>query len=166
MYHLLKKLDAHRVNQYFVDKEINEYEDAVVESSKAKFPLRFSVVQITEDQWIGKITMKELMTLGSSQLINYNENAQRVLKRIVKDGEEYYRIQLNKTAVNAIKESLELDRYIPNTITLNIPQDDSSVFSYNDTKKEMVIKEIGMFDILDGYHRYIAMSNIHPKSFV
>ena len=160
LYHLLKKLNEKEINKYFTDKEIKEYEGIIVESEKVKFPLRFNVVQIADDQWIGKITMKELMDLGSSQLINYNENAQRVLKRIIRGGEEYYRIQLNKAAVEAIKESLLLDRYIPNTITLNIPQDDDNRFSYDESAQEMIIKSLHMFDILDGYHRYIAMSNI------
>ena len=165
LYHILKKLNDKTIKKYFTDKEIKEYECIVIESEKVKFPLRFNVVQIADDQWIGRITMKELMDLGSSQLINYNENAQRVLKRIVRGGEEYYRIQLNKSAVDAIKESLILDRYIPNTITLNIPQDDDNHFVYNTEINEMVIKNLNMFDILDGYHRYIAMSNIfvqHP----
>ena len=160
LYHLLKKLDNKSVSSYFLDKEIVEYDSTVIESEKVKFPLKYKVIQIADDQWIGKITAQELMNLGGSQLINYNENAQRVLKRIVRGGEEYYRIQINKAAVEAIKESLLLEHYIPNTITLNIPEDDETHFVYNEENSEIVIKKLSMFDILDGYHRYIAMYNL------
>lgn len=164
LYHLLKKLNEKIVVDYFTDKEIKEYEEIVLEPDKAKFPLTFKVVQIEEDQWIGRITMKEIMALSNSQLINYNENAQRVLKRIVRGGEEFFRIQLNKRAVEAIKESLLLDRYIPNTITLNIPKDDESRFVFDEDNSEMTIKKLRMFDILDGYHRYIAMCNVFVQN--
>ena len=164
LYHLLKKLNEKIVVDYFTDKEIKEYEETVLEPDKAKFPLTFKVVQIEEDQWIGRITMKEIMALSNSQLINYNENAQRVLKRIVRGGEEFFRIQLNKRAVEAIKESLLLDRYIPNTITLNIPKDDESRFVFDEDNSEMTIKKLRMFDILDGYHRYIAMCNVFVQN--
>lgn len=161
LYHLFKKLDEKRVGIYFEDNEINEYEGEVVKIDRVSFPLRYNVIQVDEDQWIGKISMKELIALGNAQLINYNENAQRVLTRIIKNGEEHYRIQLNKFAVEAIKESLLLQRYIPNTITLNIPKNDKSDFVYHQSTNELIIKNIGMFDILDGYHRYIAMSNAY-----
>ena len=159
LYHILKKLNAKRISEYFTEKEIKEYENEIITQEKIKFPLRFKVVQICSDQWIGSITAKQLMALSGAQMINYNENAQRVLKRITRGDEEYYRIQLNKTAVAAIKESLELERYIPNTITLNIPESDSD-FVYDESSNEIIIKKLKMFDILDGYHRYIALNNL------
>ena len=160
LYHILRKLDKDSVDKFFTEKEQAEFSKEKFEAKDVKFPLKFKAIQIKDDQWVSSITVKELMNFSKAQMINYNENAQRVLKRIIKGGEEVYRIQLNKAAVNAIEESFRLGRYIPNMLTLNIPQDDDSDFFYNETTGELVIKKIKMFDILDGYHRYVAMCNL------
>lgn len=101
------------------------------------------------------------MKFRDAQLINYNENAQRAMKKVVEGNDVFYQISLNKKAVEGIKESFNNNTYISNTITLNIPVDGE--FIYNG--EELVITKLEHFDILDGYHRYIAMSeitNINP----
>lgn len=158
---LLNKLAPKEVTKYFDDNEIKKYKSFKHETEAAEFPISFDVIQIKGNQWIGKITVSELMKLSNSQLINYNENAQRVLKRIVRDDVEYYRIQLNKKAIEKIRQSFEEQKYIPNTITLNIPEDNKSKFYYDNDNKQLIVKSVKAFDILDGYHRFIAMSNAY-----
>lgn len=153
----LKKIDEKKLNLYFNDSEIEKYGSSKFVEKKLSFPLKFEMVQIAEDQWIGKITVKELMKLRDAQLINYNENAQRTMERVISGETEYYRIALNKQAVEGIIESYENETYISNTITFNIP--DESDFYYEDGK--LYIRKIDHLDILDGYHRYIAMSKIY-----
>lgn len=146
-------------NEFFDKSEIKEYSKKF-KAGKLKFPLTFDVVQIREDQWIGKITVKDLMQLRDAQLINYDENAQRPLQRIVnKDDIETWKIALNKQAVEKIKESFENRDYLPNTITLHFHEDPSNY--YNEEEKCIYIGKEEPFDILDGYHRYIAMSDIY-----
>ncbi len=144
--------------EFFTPSEIERYLDAEWYIEKAKFPLEFDMTLINDEQFIGKISVKELMKLKDSQLINYNENAQRTMKRIVRGEAEYYQISLNKDAVYSIMESFKSDIYIPNTITLNLPDD--AVYYYDEVEKKLVIKKAEYLDILDGYHRYIAMSKV------
>ena len=158
-YHILRKLNERAIPKYFSQTSINAYEKSKYENLKVSFPLEFDAIEIVRDhQWIGKFDVKTLMELGDSGLINYNENAQRILKRITIAGEEAYKISINKKAVQSIKTALENDRYIPNTITLNIPE--GSDFRYSEKTKKLIVKDLKAFDILDGYHRYVAISSI------
>lgn len=156
-YVFLTRFDEKKLNNFFSNSEIEKYRNSKYAEKKLSFPLKFNMIQISEDQWIGKISVKELMKLRDAQLINYNENAQRTMERIISGETEYYRIALNKQAVEGIVESYENETYIPNTITLNIP--DGSDFYYEDGK--LFIRKVDHLDILDGYHRYIAISKIY-----
>ena len=146
------------LSSYFTHAEINSYSAQRWIETSVKFPLVFDMTKINDEQFIGKISVKTLMQFKDAQLINYNENAQRTMRHVVKGETEYYQISLNKEAVNAIVNSYTSDIYIPNTITLNLPED--SVYVYDEKKKQLVIKETSGLDILDGYHRYIAMSKV------
>ncbi len=119
--------------------------------------LAYDMIQIDDDQWIGKITVRELMQLREAGLVNYNENAQRVMKHVTRGKEEFYIVSVNKKAVLSMEELFENGQYIPNTITLNMPEDTN--FSYRNGT--LTIKNIDHFDITDGYHRYLAMSNLY-----
>ena len=153
---MLSVIDEPKIRLCFTEKEIQTFQNSKFKTDKVKFPIKWKMMQVSEDQWIGTISVKQLMLLRNEQLINYNENAQRKLKRVVAGEEEWWTIDVNHDAVNKIVESYRNGTYIPNTITLNIPED--SEFHYDgDT---LIINEISSFDILDGYHRYVAMSYI------
>ena len=152
---------ARVTQQFYTQMEYKTLSKSKWEVATIQFPLRFDMTKINETQFIGHISVKELMLLKDAQLINYNENAQRTMKHIVKGEMEYYQIALNKEAVYAIIDSYEGELYIPNTITLNLPED--AEFTYDDKKKQLVIQETEL-DILDGYHRYIAMSKIYSQN--
>ena len=153
--------DSHKIEDYFSAREIKEYETTKFKPLKFSFPIKWNMIEVSEgNQWIGKITVKELMRLRDAQLINYNERTQRTLKRVVKNEDfEYYQIYLNRGAVDAIMDSYNKGQYIPNTITLNLPED--ADFRYSDGM--LTIKNAERLDIIDGYHRYIAMSNIYNE---
>ena len=153
--------DSRKVEDYFSDREIKEYETTKYKPLKFSFPIKWQMIEVSEGtQWIGKITVKELMRLRDAQLINYNERTQRTLKHVVNKDFEYYQIFLNRNAVDAITDSYLNGRYIPNTITLNLPED--AEFDYSDGT--LTIREADKLDIIDGYHRYIAMSNIYNQN--
>lgn len=122
--------------------------------------LEFKAWEICEDQWSGRIMASELMMLRDAQKINYNPNAQRVMKRYTKGTEECFRIWINQKAVKEMEELFENGTFIPNAITLNMPE--GTDFDYSDDGI-VTIKHIKHFDITDGYHRYIAMSNVYNK---
>ena len=154
-------LPIEKLNEYFTKAEVKELSKAKWFVDRVVFPLRFDMVKITDEQYIGHISVKELMRLKDAQYINYNENAQRTMRHIVKGEMEYYQIALNKEAVYAIMDSYDSDLYIPNTITLNLPED--ADYSYDEKKHQLVIRDAEYLDILDGYHRYIAMSKKHSQ---
>lgn len=145
------------LNYYYTDQEINQYLKSKYQVDKIKFPLRFKMIQVKEDQWVGSVTAKTLMKLRAAQLINYNTNAQRTMKKIVRGDKEIYRISLNQNAVNEIKNSYEKNEFIPNTITLNIPMYSDNDYYYDSDSNELVINRLEYFDELDGFHRYIAL---------
>lgn len=155
------------VDKYFTMQEVKTYRLSKFEVDKIKFPLKFKVIQINDDQWIGKIDVKNmLMKLREAQLINYNVNAQRTMQRIVKGEKEYYKITINNSAVNAMKELFKTNTYIPTAFTLNIPLETNSDFYYDEKNSELVITSLDQFDISDGYHRYVtccALSDEDPN---
>jgi hypothetical protein len=148
------------VDKFYTFQETKFYRTSEYEIKKIKFPLVFKMIQVADDQWIGKIDVKTLMELRQAQLISYDANTQRVLQRIVKGDKEVYKISLNQKAIGEIKESFEKGNFISNTITLNIPLESESDFYYDKDKNSFVIKSLDSFSILDGYHRYIAASQI------
>lgn len=150
------------VHFFYSDEEIKLFSEDKYHQEKITFPLKYQCIQISEQQWIGKISAKELMRLRDAQLIKYNEKSQRTMKHIVRGDSEIWKISLNKKAVDQIVELMQQGRFIPNTITLNMPQD--AKCEYNQDKQELKITT-DHFDILDGYHRFIALSkasNLDP----
>ena len=100
-----------------------------------EFPIRINCYPVTAQQWIGVSSVKFLMSLRDAQLINYNANTQRVMKRIIHNKSSSYRIAVNERAVKEIEKSFERGEFIPNTITINIP--DTETDFYYDTKEKM-----------------------------
>ena len=152
------------VDHFYTMQEAKHYRTSKYEVEKIKFPLVFKMVQIADDQWVGKISVDMLMKLIQAQLINYNLNAQRTMQRIVKGNKESYKITLNHKAINAIQDSFESNNFIPNTITLNIPMETDYDFYYDEESSSLVIKSIEHLDISDGFHRYIAAGQVKDKN--
>lgn len=148
-----------RMESYFNKVEIESMRNWKYKAEKLTFPLEFPMIQIADDQWVGRITVAELMKLRDVQIINYNENTQRVMKRVVKGNEEYYTIKLNRRAIASMEQLFKSGTFIPNVITLNMPED--TVFDYDEYTSMLLIRKLSHFDITDGYHRYIAMSNLY-----
>lgn len=157
-----KELEKKNTNKYFTPIEIEGYSKSKYQEETIKFPIEIKCVPVAADQWIGSIDVDFIMKLRKAQLINYNANAQRTLQRVVKGERSYYKITLNKDAINKIIESMDNGNYIPNTITLNMPE--TADFSYDDSKSILSIKSLDHFDISDGYHRYIAMGQLKDKN--
>lgn len=143
--------------EFFTDIEINRYLTEKMENDTIKFPIRIKCVQVSSDQWIGAADAKFFMKLRKAQLIKYNANAQRVMKRIIKGESILFKLVPNKIAIKAIRVLMQKGMYVPTTITLNIPYDSDTNFYYDDKEMELVIRSLDSFDISDGYHRFLAM---------
>ena len=143
--------------EFFTELEINQYSKEKLETKIIKFPLRIKCDQVTSDQWIGATNTKFFMDLRRAQLIKYNTNAQRVMKRIIKGENILFKLIPNKLAIKAIRVLMQKNMYIPTVITLNIPYDSDAMFYFDEDKRELIVNKLDAFDISDGYHRYLAM---------
>ena len=152
------------VDKFYTMQEVKHYRNAEYETSKIKFPLIFKMVQIANDQWIGKITVDTLMKLRQAQLVNYNVNAQRTMQRVVRGDNISYKITLNNKSVGEIQNSFEAESFIPNTITLNIPMETNYDFYYDENDCSLIIKSLEHLDITDGFHRFIAVGKIKDSN--
>lgn len=153
-------LDRDSLKKYFTKDEIAYLSKEKIIEEKISFPITFgNMVQIADDQWIGKITVQELMKLKKARLINYEEGEQRAFQRMKSGDIEIYKPFVSKRNVKEIKEAMESGAYIPDPITLNMP--DGSNFSFENNTVTVYSLPKGMFNLDDGYHRYIAMSQIY-----
>ena len=156
------------LDKYFSETKIQELSKWKYQVTQFKFPIEFNVVQVNESQqWTGKITVAELMKLRDSQIINYNTNTQRVMKRVVKGNEEFYQVVVNEKALQSMKEMFKKRIFISNTLTLNMPEDTVYEFEPDESIGDglsigtLLIKKMKHFDIIDGYHRFLALSELY-----
>ena len=151
------------INKYYTKPEITRYGKEKFKQDTLDFPqkaLVFDMVEVMKDQqYVGKYSVKELMKLRNHSLLDYNANTQRVMTYKIHNGEGMYKISINYKAVNEIKSNMLEGIYIPNTITLNMNPEKNPEFEYNNGK--LFVKSIDGFDILDGFHRYLAMGQIY-----
>ena len=145
------------VDSFYTMQEAKFYKNSKYEVEKIEFPLTFKMIQVTNDQWVGTISVKELMQLRKAQLVNYNSTTQRGLKRIVKGEKELYHIAINKKAVKDITNALNNKTFISNALTFNIPMDTEYDFYYNEETHELIINKLEHWDCIDGFHRWLAI---------
>lgn len=146
-----------KVKDFFLPAEIATYKKIKLHEESLDSEIVLRAIQVTDNQWSGRISAKELMKWRNAQIINYNENAQRSMKHIISRGRDFYQIALNQNAVNSIADSLLQESFIPNTLTFNVPE--TVEIHYDDESATLSFNLDGqMLDILDGYHRYIAIS--------
>ena len=150
-----------KIKDIFTDKEIQKYSKSQFENvTEAIYPISFKVLKISDDQWLSTISSKKLFELYKNQIINYNKNTQRPLKEVTKHGVKTYKINKNKQSVNAIKEDLKKGLFIPNCLTFNINMDNPSNEYYVDEENKELVLENGQFDLIDGFHRYSAITEL------
>ena len=154
--------ESNHKETFFSAIELDSYAKNKFENDKIKFPIKIQCIQVKEDQWIGATNSRFFMDLRKVQLIKYNANAQRVMKKIIRGEDILFKIVPNKLAIKAISILMEKGLYIPTTITLNIPYDSSAEFYYNEN--EIIVKSIENFEISDGYHRYLAMCECSDRN--
>ena len=158
---LVEKKDY--LSKWFSESEIASYTGRKLEIDKIKFPIYIDAFKVTENHFITTTDLQFFMKLRRAQLICYNANVQRTMTRVLRGGEEAYKISLNAGAVADICYEMEHDEYIPNTITLRIPPDESE-FYYDEKKNRLVIQKLDAFEVADGFHRYIAMCQANDSN--
>ncbi len=145
------------IETYFTELEIKKYLNTRYEDVNKWSRVELDAIQIDRDQWLCSVDIDFFIKLRRTQKINYNAATQRTMTHVVRGEEVFYQITVNKKEVEDIKESFINGNYIPNSITLNIPADTEDDFWYNESTHKLVIDTLDHFDIIDGYHRYLAM---------
>lgn len=157
---VVRCLDEKCLKKYFTEDEIAYLSTQKVTQDTISLPVTFeNMVQVSADQWIGKITVHDLMQLKKARLINYEEGEQRAFQKMRSGGIELYKPFVSKKNVREIRDAMENGTYIPDPITLNMPE--GSEFSFDNNTVTVYSLPKGMFNLDDGYHRYIAMSQIY-----
>lgn len=145
-----------------LDKYYNKKEYASYKYPEKELPTEFSpVIQVAEDQWLGTIDTADLIALYDAGKIRYNPETQRPMRRVWHGKTETYQFYKNDKAINEMAEALRSDSFVPNAITLNVIKDgfegDISEFFH---EAAFHIREIDHFDLLDGYHRFLALRKV------
>lgn len=159
IFYIVSVIDKSKIKSIFTDIEIKKYSRSKYIIKKISFPIKLDVIKISELQYNGRITVKQLIEMRDAQIINYNENTQRAIKRKYVNGVEYYAQDINRKSITQISDLMKNGEYISDQITLNLPED--SDWYYDDEEKQLVIKSADHLDITDGNHRYISISNLH-----
>jgi hypothetical protein len=145
--------------KYFTESEIEMAVNYKVEKneSKGKYPLVIeNVYKLNNGQWFTSKDALEVVGWYNAQFITYNPDTQREARVKEYRDKIFTDITVNKESVKEIKEAILESRFISNFITFNILQNGNESFKY-DEKNHRLIIESGELDILDGFHRSLAM---------
>ena len=163
---ILYCIDETKVGDYYTKTEINSYSKYRFERETAQLPYTFTnMVKISDDQFIGRTSLQELMKLKRSSMINYDPNEQRALRRVVHGSTEIFKPWVSPRNVQEIRTAMQNGTYIPDPITLNMPEGSQFTYEYSEKDKawNLTVEYLpnNMFNLDDGYHRYLGMSQIH-----
>lgn len=154
-----KEIDKIILEEYFSKKEITDWKESKLEHSDSDiYPIVFeNVMQMSEDHWVCVVGVDKIVELYKKQIINYNKNTQRQLKTVSRGKDVILQINVNKRSVREIKEELANGTFVSNFISLNISVDnDENEFEYDEDTCTLELIS-GQMDIIDGYHRYLAL---------
>ena len=138
-------------------KSALEYRE-LSERETLTFPIILdNVLEVVEgEQWIFVADMSFVDNLYSAKMVKYNFRTQRN-PRLIKRRDGFKKVpNTNRKAIPQIAQKIRDKLYTPNTITFNISKEDVHDFVYEADKKRLTILE-GTINILDGYHRCLAM---------
>jgi hypothetical protein len=152
------------VDKYFNDVEKREYRKKIDRKVVDKDIICDNWIQIADDQWVIKLSNKQIYELSAANKIHYNPETQRNLTIIETDNGQIKKVTIDGDAVGAISNDMVNGDYIPNTITLNINPD-----LYPRPKivnNKFIISSESIIDCTNGYHRTkasVITTKLHPE---
>lgn len=148
------------LEKYYSDLEIRKYStQKYVEKTIEKYPVVLEgIKEINNDQWFLVADVNLFKELYDKQLIVYNPNTQRQLKK-TSNG---YKIDVNNKSVKEIEKLLENDEFISNDLSFNLSIDNPNVEF--DIVGDKIIITNGQLDIIDGFHRFRAAMNVKKRN--
>lgn len=159
--------NEHKINMpytledWYSEMEINRFSASkYIEEDKYPFVIE-NCMQVSDDQWVTVMTTEQIMHLYNNQMIHYNRLTQREPTIKNKNGVIQYVITLVEKSVKAISELMKKQLYIPDDISLNINPENNTGW---DVQGNTIILEDGAFDIIDGFHRLMAIMRSYRES--
>lgn len=152
------------ISSFFSKEETSKYALTKVISKKDSiYPIVFSnLIRVSDFQWVTVIDSDLLYSMYKNQAILYNPRTQRGLEKVMRRGNVRYKISINQNSVKEIEEALLNETYTPDDLTFNLNRENASL-DYVTTDTSIQINS-GQVDIIDGYHRYIALTNIKNEN--
>lgn len=141
-------------SKYFSNLEIRKFSNAKYEFvTEEKYPYIIEgVTEVAADQWVTVMNLDVIKDMYDKQLLIYNPNTQRELKKKIRNGEVYYTINICKASVNDIKNDLLSGIFVPNDLSFNLNLDNPDI-EYEVDENRIIITN-GQLDIIDGFHRF------------
>jgi putative sterol carrier protein len=145
-------------SKFFNKNEIHIAEQfSKTNETESKFPIVLEkVLQVDEDRWFTFLDLQTISKLYNSGAIIYNPETQRNLKIKEFENNIVKEININKIAVQEIKQLMLENKFIFNTLTFNLQQDGEEEFEYDSKKSKFIITK-GNIAVLDGWHRSLSM---------
>lgn len=141
---------------YLTDVELEQVQRYEIKTTnnKVKFPIVFEdCLQTASDMWITKLNVREIARLFRGNVVRYNFEMQREPRQVWSGDSIILAPDVVWSAVEEIEDELINGTFIPNTITLNIRDAESKY----DNKRQRLILINGKLDIIDGFHRSLAI---------
>lgn len=157
---LYKVTNEEKINPetYFTNAEIAGARNYQKENeARTEFIELDDVIQIADDQWITRMTYKQIADLWAEGRARYNKETQR--NTIVKEyGDKIVeKINTNKSGIKSIVKKMSEETYIPNTVTFNMLADGTEKFEYSG---KGVMRIYSILDAIDGFHRDVAIVEV------
>lgn len=159
-----KETDIHvpfKIEDIYSEIEINKFRFSKMSTKKEKYPYKISdCIKVNEDQLVTVLNTKEIFNLYNNQMIRYNRLTQR--EPTIKKRNEMIlsMITIVRSSVDAIANLMKKNLYISDDITLNLNPDTD--VDYDITDNSVILQE-GAFDIIDGFHRLMAIAENHRQ---
>lgn len=149
----IEKINPHNFfTEIEIEKKLKNFKK---EKRKINKITKFSnAIQVTEDQWICVMKMKEYIQICIDGKITYNPETQRGVVYKENKGIVITVPKVSKARSRKISKTISKGNYIPDTITINISKNGEEDFEIKDGS---IFVYDGRTDCIDGYHRTVAM---------
>ena len=148
---------------YFTDTEIQTGESFYIpkninEVNKNRFIIE-EIKQVDDNEWIAVVDYKTIYRAMIEGFSRYNFDTQREAKAVQEFGEVYLKPFVDYNTVDNIYKKMKQRKFFKNCITWNILSTGDEEFSYDKNREKLVfIKKTGSYiDIIDGFHRTLAI---------
>jgi hypothetical protein len=159
-----------RVNPvvYFSTKEIkNIAKFKFIKEVKLGLPIEYErTLQGSEKDYVAVVSRRLIVKHINDDVWEYNFLTQRnPVKKLMKNGTVKLIPKVNRRNVREIKEMLKDGTFLPDSpITINIFHDGEDQITYNEDDWTLLIESATQMDVMDGYHRIVALQEYFEEN--